>query len=100
MDLHQLKFLSDEDKDRYMTLERLWSQPGWNLVVELCQQLVEAHKNSALFAKTWEQNRMALGSAMAYDHIARLQDLTEAEYSQKVDAVLEGARANEEEAYE
>lgn len=100
MDLNHLKFLSDEDKERYMKLERLWSQPGWELVVELARQLAEAHKNRATFANTWEQNRLALGSALAYDHISRLQELTEAEYEQKVEGVVNAARAAEEEAYE
>lgn len=100
MDLKQLQFLSDEDKERYMSLERLWEQPGWQLVVQLATQLAIANKDRATFATSWEQNRMALGSAFAYDHISRLQELTEAEYEQKVDSQLSAARATEEEVYE
>jgi hypothetical protein len=100
MDLTQLKFLSDEDKERYMSLERLWSQPGWALVVELAKQLASGHRDRATFANTWEQNRMALGSALAYDHISRLQEITETEYEQKVDGILTASKAAEEEAYE
>jgi hypothetical protein len=100
MDLNELKFLSDEDKDKYMALERLWSQPGWRLVVEFATQLAAIHKDAATFAKTWEQNRMSLGSAFAYDHIARLQETTEAEYEQKVEAAREAARTKDEAEYE
>jgi hypothetical protein len=100
MDLNELKFLSDEDKDRYMKLERLWSQPGWALVIELAAQLAATHKDRATFAQTWEANRMALGSAFAYDHISRLQELTEAEFEQKVEAARTANRDADEEENE
>lgn len=100
MDLEALKYLSDEDKTRYMVLERLFTQPGWELVVALTRQLALEAKDRAAFASSWDANRVAVGNGLAYDHISRLQDNTEAEYQQKADSAKEQLALVDEEQYE
>lgn len=80
MDLNQLKHLTDEQKTRYMQLERLFAQPGWDLVEALAQELAMSAKDRAAFAKSWDANRIAVGQGYAYSHIASLRDNTEKEY--------------------
>ena len=100
MDLQMLKYLSDEDKTRYMVLERLFAQAGWKLLVEECQKWALAAKDRAAFAQTWDQNRLAVGNGFAYDHISRLEEITETEYEQKAEAAKKEQQLKDEEENE
>lgn len=86
LDLDQLMYLTDEDKNRYSKLETLFAQEGWQLLVELAQKLaVEAH-NRAANAASWDQNRVNLGLRMAYEHIATIEQATHNEYIELADS--------------
>ncbi len=98
--MNDIKFLSDADKTRYMMYDRLFSTTGWAAVVALCTELAAQATNRAAFAKSWDDNRLAIGNGYAYTHIANLQDLTETEYQQKADAAKAEAQAADETAFE
>lgn len=98
--MNDIKFLSDEDKTRYMMYDRLFSTTGWAAVVSLCVELAAQATNRAAFAKSWDDNRLAIGNGYAYTHIANLQDLTETEYQQKADAAKSAQEAADETAFE
>ncbi|SRR6266404_1432602 len=100
MDLEALKYLSDEDKNRYMVLERLFSQPGWKLVTSLMEQLALEARDRAAFAKSWDENRIAIGQGYGYNMVASLQDSTEAEFEQKATAAKQKLADKEEEDFE
>lgn len=100
MDLDALKFLDDNDKERYMVLERLFNQPGWQLVVALATQSALDAKERAAFATSWDQNRLAVGSGLAYTHISNLQNITEAEYVQKAESAKSELADRDEEEFE
>lgn len=98
--MNDIKFLSDEDKTRYMMYDRLFSTVGWAAVVALCTELASQATNRAAFAKTWDDNRLAIGNGYAYTHVANLQDLTEAEYQGKADAAKAAKEAADESEFE
>jgi hypothetical protein len=100
MDLDALKYLSDEDKNTYMILERLFSQPGWKLVVALAEKLSLEARDRAAFAKSWDDNRIAIGQGYAYNHIASFEDSTQAEFEQKAGAAKEKAADKDEDDFE
>lgn len=97
MDLEMLKYLSDEDKTRYMVLERLFAQPGWALLVEEMAKRALAAKDRAAFAQSWDQNRLAIGGGIVYNEIANMQDLTETEFEQKAEEAKKAKAAQDEE---
>lgn len=84
LSLDDLKFLDNEKKTEYMVLERLFDQPGWKVVVAHAQQWFEMSQKRAAFAKTWDENRLAIGAAAVYNQFANLEDITNAEYENLV----------------
>lgn len=80
LDLNNLQHLSDQDKARYMMLERLFAQPGWDYVVRLATQDFEAAKHRVLTANTWDANRVAFGAMNAFYVIINLREQIEAEF--------------------
>jgi len=89
LDLEQVNALSPDDRARYMQLEKLFSQPGWKLVVALAaQNATNALRNAAL-ASSWDQNRMAIGNHIAWQAISNLEKDTQDLYAGKAAGVIQ-----------
>lgn len=95
LDLSQLKYLSDEQRERYMSLEKLYRQPGWALVVKQAAASAEEAKLRAAFATSWDVNRANVGQYHAYLSLANMEEATEAEFAA---VALSNATAESEEA--
>lgn len=89
MDLEHIKYLSDDAKNRYAMLERLFDSPGWALVVKLAAEWSETAKERAASAQTWEDNRFAAGQRFAYYHFTKLEEATELEFQQMAEKAKE-----------
>lgn len=82
MELEDLKYLTDEQRERYMTMERLFEQPGWTLVEKWAGINRDEAKERAANAQSWEDNRIAVGLRIAYDTFSKMRDINEREYMQ------------------
>jgi hypothetical protein len=89
LDLEQVNALSADDRTRYMQLEKLFSQPGWKLVMALAAQNATNALRNAAVAASWDQNRMAIGNHVAWQAIANLEKETQDLYAGKAAGVLQ-----------
>lgn len=81
MDLDQIKHLTDEQKERYMALTRLFEMPGWAIIKKWAEVNYEESRERGASANTWEQNRIHLGERVVYDVLRKTEEITEREYS-------------------
>lgn len=100
MDTDKLKHLTDEQKDRFFKLERLFESPGWALVQEWAQAQRENVTSRLISANTWEQNRLMSGARSAFMLLENLQNATEAEFEALADANESAQLASDEEKFE
>lgn len=88
MDLEQLKYLTDDQKDKYVTLERTFDSKGWKIIEVWAQQrAIEEHHRAAM-ASSWEDHRVATGARLAYEQLANLRDTTELEFTQLAEQAM------------
>lgn len=80
MDLDRLKLLDPEQKERYMRLERLFEQPGWQDVLKWALVNKVSALGRELNALNWETNREYHGARLAFEMVQGLQDSTELEF--------------------
>ena len=81
MDLEQIKSLTDEQKERYMALTRIFEMPGWAHIQKWAELNYEDARDRGSAAGTWEQNRIAFGERIVYDVLRKMEDITEREYT-------------------
>ncbi len=80
MDLEQLKYLTPDQKDRYVTLERMFESKGWQVVQAWAASRAENEMRRAAFTGTWEDHRLATGARLAYEQFVNLREATEQEF--------------------
>lgn len=80
MDLDQLNNLTDDQKDRYVTLERTFDSKGWKIVEAWASVRAQEEFQRAAMAGTWEDHQRATGARMAYEQVAALREATELEF--------------------
>lgn len=81
LDAEQIKYLDEEQKTRYATLERFFSHPGWALVVSLAKDMADTNHNKAANAASWDENRYARGARDAAQYFTSLEDRTVADFA-------------------
>lgn len=100
LSLDDLKFLDNEKKTEYMTLERLFDQPGWKILVERAQQWALLAEKRAAFARSWDDNRIAFGAAAVYNQFANLEEITSTEFENAVSEARQAAQQQDEDENE
>lgn len=100
MDLESLKYLSDEDKNRYMTLERMFQSDGWKVLMAWAVENHEQQMIRAVMAPSWEDHRIATGARLALEQVIRFEQTTEAEYQQRAEDAMLSAESDDEVEYE
>lgn len=88
LDSHQLNALEPADRERYVLLEKLFRSQAWKVVQATVKARAEQAIPRAAFAKSWEENRTAVGYGYAYDEMSHFEESTEQEYEAKAAAVL------------
>lgn len=81
LDAEQIKYLDEEQKSRYSTLERFFAHPGWSLIKSLANDMAETNHNKAANAQSWDENRYARGARDAAQYFSTLDERTEADFS-------------------
>lgn len=81
MDLELIQHLSDEQKERYTNLVRLFEMPGWAIIKKWAVINAEESRDRGASAPSWEANRIALGERIVYDVLRQMEDITEREYT-------------------
>lgn len=84
LDLEDLVHLDAAQKDRYMSLERLFESDGWHVVKAWASQCADEHLNRIVNSQTWDQNRISVGARIAFLNMLNLEGATEAEFGQYV----------------
>lgn len=95
MDLEQLKYLTPEQKDTYMRMERLFGSPGWEDVMQWALVNKAAAGKRQMDATSWDQNRVAYGARLAFEMLEQLATGTEAEFEQFAASAQEAAEVDE-----
>lgn len=96
----QISLLTDEQRQRYNALEKLFDSQGWQIVQEFAQTSAEAQAVRALDAQDWASNRTAIGARAAFIQIASLQQITETEFSNLATQAAATQEEEDEIAYE
>jgi hypothetical protein len=82
MDLEQIKFLDDGQKDRYMKLQRVFESDGWALIEQQMRNAAAAATDRILNAQTWDQSNLNRGARFVYNEVATLRETTDIEFAQ------------------
>lgn len=100
MDLDQIQNLTNEQKDAYLKMERLFDSPGWGIVEKFAKERHEVATNRLLHAKSWDENRIFTGARDAIELFVNLRENTEAEFVQLAAANLANKLSTEEDENE
>jgi hypothetical protein len=98
--MNQLNLLSDEQKQEYMELIRVFREPGWKQIVTFCEGQRDVAYNAGANATSWDDNRVAYGRRVAYEELASFETITENYFNSAAEAALEEQQLEEEEIYE
>lgn len=82
MDTAHINALSNEHKGKYMSLERLFMQPGFKYLVEWAKAQVADCTLRELNAPSWDHVLLQRGARLAYANFVEIEKLTEAEFTQ------------------
>jgi hypothetical protein len=100
VDLDDIQYLNDAEKDRYVKLERLFTSDGWSLVEEWAKQQRENATGRLINANSWEEHRVMTGVRAVYAEVENLRESTEATFAQIAAANKEAALLSEESKFE
>lgn len=100
MDLEQLRYLDDDQKARYVKLERTFNTEGWVVIEEWALEKIDAAIKAAASASSWDQHRILTGMRLAFEQVAGLRDSTEKEFLQMAEDNLINSQQEVEEEYE
>lgn len=98
MDQEQIKYLTDEQRDRYKKMADLFEMPGWEVLKNWARINADEARDRGASATSWEMNRIAFGERIVYDIIKQLDEINEREYSVLADE--NRARAEEDDIVE
>lgn len=96
LSMEDLNLLSNDDKNRYMVLERLFDSEGWAFIKKWSNANIDEAKQHILNASNWDQTLFARGALLAYDQFAKFEEISEAEILSTVEQVKESLLAKEE----
>lgn len=86
MDLEQLKFLTDAERNRYMVLERFFETEGWKMITEHAKAGSATQEQRMINAQTWDIHRYASGARAVYEQFVNLPEQIETEFTQMAEA--------------
>lgn len=100
MDIEHINALSNEHKGKYMSLERLFAQPGFKYLVEWAKAQVGDCTMREMNAPSWDHVLLQRGARLAYANFVDIEKFTEAEFTQIADEELLSKQAEEDEKAE
>jgi hypothetical protein len=69
-----MMWLDDVERDRFVKFQELFESDGWRLLKNIAVAKVTEHGVLGANAKTWEDNRVALGARTAWEDVANASD--------------------------
>jgi hypothetical protein len=93
-----LKHLTEDQRQRYLLLEKTFDSDGWPLIIEWATKRANECHSRAANANSWDDNRISVGAREVYLQIANMRDSTTMEFSKMAEANL--LRASEEDSYD
>ena len=97
LDMHDIQYLSNEQKERYLQLQRFFESDHWKLL----QAWASANHNQWLLAtalaSSWEVNRMNFGQSLAYERLFNLEKEVDNEYANYAKEAQEAVESGDEE---
>lgn len=100
LELNELVYLTDQEKEEYMTFERGFDSPFWKKIQEMCEQRSVEALNRAAFANSWDENRVANGERVVWDFLARMSDIMEDQFHNIAEQRAMEKKARDEVDYE
>ncbi len=97
MDSTQLKYLTDQDRQRYRVLEQLFESDGWKLLASQLEGNVTQFEQRQLTAPTWDAVLYARGARDANAQLRDLPQMVENEFAGRAEEAR-AAREREDEA--
>lgn len=88
LDMEQINLLDNQQKQKYMALERLFTTPGWKFVKDFCAASAEEAAAGILRATKWEDHCFALGARNAYLQIGNFEVFAENEFAAHAEDAL------------
>jgi len=99
-DIEVLQYLTAEQKDKYMSLQRLFQSPGWDIVVAWARANAEEAQRRQLAAASWDQANVARGATLAFRMIQDLETGTDNEFAALAAQAKERITLGDEEEHE
>lgn len=93
LDATQLNALTPTQRERYLILEKLFRSKAWKVVLATLNSRAQESVQRAAFAKTWEDNRTAIGYGYAYNEMANFEEATQQEYVAMADQAMNPVEA-------
>jgi predicted DNA binding protein len=81
MDLDEINLLTDQQKQKYMSLMRMFESDGWKIMDAWASANSDEARERAAMAATWEENRIYAGQRVVYDIVRKLPEINEQEYA-------------------
>jgi diphthamide synthase subunit DPH2 len=100
VDLEQLKYLTDDQKDKYLAYEKVFDQKGWGFILGWLQGQIQEQAVRAINASSWDDHRVATGARIAYEQLASLRESVEAEFIARAEENMLNAKEDDELEYE
>ena len=83
MDIIEIfKHLNDEQKERYLKLQKTFESDGWSLLVDMATTKGTDAFSRAAYASSWEENRIFVGQHIVYESFKNLKETVDAEFEQ------------------
>ena len=90
-----MKWLGDEERDRFVKFQELFETAGWQLLSEFSHAKVTERMVAGANAKSWEENRLALGQRLAWAEIANAAQTFMSSFEQLAESNKEAAETPE-----
>lgn len=78
--MEELQLLTDQQKQNYMDLVRLFEQPGWVLFKNWAEGCLEEAKGRVLTASSWDTVNSERGAGRAFASVINIENATELDY--------------------
>jgi hypothetical protein len=99
MDTKLVKFLGNDEVDELRSLEKLFAEPGWEVVKKHAEKRVEDCKDAQLTAPDFNAHQRALGMRLVYEELRDFQSLALGYYDTLVQSRQDAALLAAEDDY-
>jgi hypothetical protein len=100
LDMHEIQHLTDEQKERYMLLQRFFESEYWTLFKRWADANAGESLQRLIHASSWDANRIAFGQMLAYKNLLELEQSVDLEFANYAAEAAEKAQVEAEGEHE